>query len=133
MKKCSLFLTIAVCLLSLSVMAGGVVETVTTSTSAATGATVTASTVYLKGTLEEVTFKCGTNTCTAILSTVPLNTAVPGYTLISTNVTGNVTVFPRVESQKPFLWGDSILATCTNIGASNATIQITYKVSQNLP
>lgn len=120
-----------VCMLSLSSFAGGGIETITTTASADTGATVTASTVLLSGTtLEAITFKCGTNTGTAIVDTVPKDTAVPGYTLITTNITGNVTVFPRVEGEKPFLHGESLLVTVTNAGASNVTFQATIKLSK---
>lgn len=129
-SKINITILAYVCMLSLSAFAGGGIETVTTTSSAATGATVTAATVQLSGVLEAITFKCGTNTGTAIVDTVPVNTAVPGYTLIATNITGNMTVFPRVEGQKPFLHGESLLVTVTNAGASNITFQATIKLSK---
>lgn len=134
MKKLFTSMLLTACLLSFSALAGGDIENITTTASADVGATVTASTVRLAGFLESVTLKCGSTTGTATIATVPINAStgltVPGYTLITTNITGNLTVFPRVESEKPFIYGESLLLTVTGMGASNATIEATFKLSK---
>jgi hypothetical protein len=134
MKKLFTSMLLIACLLSLSALAGGDIETVTTTASTDVGATVTASTVRLAGFLEGVTFKCGSTTGTAAIATVPINApsgaTIPGHTLITTNITGDLTVFPRVNSEKPFIYGESLLLTVTGMGASNATIQATFKLSK---
>ena len=117
-------------MLSLLSFAGGGIETVTTTAAADAGASVTATTVRLSGFLESVTFKCGSTTGTAVIATVPMDAAVPGYTLITTNITGNVTVFPRANSEKPFIHGESLALTVSVVSVSNATIQATYKLSK---
>lgn len=116
--------------LSLSAIADGGIETVTTTAASDAGESVTASTVRLAGFLEGVTFKCGATTGTAVIATVPMDSAVPGNTLITTNITGNVTVFPRVNGEKPFIYAESLLLTVSAVSVSNATIQATYKLSK---
>ena len=131
MKSIIRFLGLCLCALSLSAFAaGGGIETVTTTAAADAGESVTASTVRLSGFLEGVTFKCGSTTGTATIATVPMDTAVPGCTLITTNITGDITVFPRVNGEKPFIYGESLLLTVSVMSVSNATMQATYKLSK---
>ena len=130
MKAKTIIISAYFCMLSLLSFAGGGIETVTTTAAADAGEAVTATTVRLAGFLEGVTFKCGSTTGTAVIATVPMDAAVPGCTLITTNITGNVTVFPRVNGEKPFIFAESLLLTVSAVSVSNATIQATYKLSK---
>ena len=118
--------------LSLSAFAvNGDIETVTTGASTGVTAVITATTVQVGGTIEQVTVKCGTNTCSLYITTVPVESTVPGFKVFETNgITGNVTFWPRVSGEKPFIWGESLTITATNIAASVTPIQATIKLSK---
>jgi hypothetical protein len=59
-----------------------------------------------------------------------MDALVPGHVLMTTNITGNVTVFPRVNGEKPFIYGESLSLSVSVVSVSNATIQASFKLSK---
>ncbi len=116
----------------LSMAGNGLVETITSTSAADTTTQLTATSVKCKGWVEQITLKCGTAiTGTVAVTSVPGDTSIPSYSVLSTNgATGNLALFPRTSAgDRYFVWGEAFSMTVTNVSTTNVTFQATIKLS----